>query len=95
MTLGHVYDLDLRRNEAPIKEVIIQAQGEVSYGLLRRIVSGSHRIYQMALEEYIRQVKETWSSYHLELVNYQNKIRLIRYVPLLYRFSWSYSQRSV
>ena len=29
MTLGHVYDLDLRRNEALIKEVIIQAQGEV------------------------------------------------------------------
>ncbi len=34
----------------------------------------------MALEEYIRQVKETWTTYHLELVNYQNKIRLIRYV---------------
>lgn len=29
MTLGHVYDLDLKRNEAVIKEVIIQAQGEV------------------------------------------------------------------
>ena len=30
MTLGHVYDMDLRRNETTIKEVIIQAQGEVS-----------------------------------------------------------------
>lgn len=29
MTLGHVYDMDLRRNENTIKEVIIQAQGEV------------------------------------------------------------------
>ena len=29
MTLGHVYDLDLKRNEMLIKEVIIQAQGEV------------------------------------------------------------------
>ena len=29
MTLGHVYDLDLKKNENPIKEVIIQAQGEV------------------------------------------------------------------
>ncbi len=29
MTLGHVYDLDLKRNENLIKEVIIQAQGEV------------------------------------------------------------------
>ena len=36
----------------------------------------------MALEEYIRQVKETWTSYHLDLVNYQNKIRLIRYADL-------------
>ena len=30
MTLGHVYDMDLRKNENLIKEVIIQAQGEVS-----------------------------------------------------------------
>lgn len=29
MTLGHVYDMDLRKNENIIKEVIIQAQGEV------------------------------------------------------------------
>jgi hypothetical protein len=29
MTLGHVYDLDLKRNENLIREVIIQAQGEV------------------------------------------------------------------
>lgn len=60
MTLGQVYDLDLKRNEALIKEVVVQAQGE------------------MALEEFIRQVKETWSSYSLDLINYQNKCRLIR-----------------
>jgi len=30
MILGHVYDLDLKKNESLIKEVIIQAQGEVS-----------------------------------------------------------------
>jgi dynein heavy chain 1 len=29
MTLGHVYDLDLKKNEGLIKDVIIQAQGEV------------------------------------------------------------------
>jgi dynein heavy chain 1 len=29
MTLGNVYDLDLKRNEGLIKDVIIQAQGEV------------------------------------------------------------------
>ncbi|KZV92126.1 dynein heavy chain protein 1 [Exidia glandulosa HHB12029] len=60
LTLGQVYDLDLKKNEALIKDVIIQAQGE------------------MALEEYIKQVKEIWTSYTLELVNYQNKCRLIR-----------------
>lgn len=32
----------------------------------------------MALEEYIKQVKETWTNYTLDLVNYQNKCRLIR-----------------
>ena len=33
----------------------------------------------MALEEYIKQVKEVWSNYTLDLVNYQNKCRLIRF----------------
>jgi len=32
----------------------------------------------MALEEYIKQVKEIWTNYTLDLVNYQNKCRLIR-----------------
>ena len=60
MTLGQVYDLDLKRNESLIKEVVMQAQGE------------------MALEEFLKQVRETWTSYSLDLVNYQNKCRLIR-----------------
>jgi len=34
----------------------------------------------MALEEYIKQVKEIWTNYTLELVAYQNKCRLIKYV---------------
>ncbi|KAF7729943.1 hypothetical protein EC973_003356 [Apophysomyces ossiformis] len=60
MTIGHLWDLDLKRNESVIKEVILQAQGE------------------MALEEFLKQVKETWANYVLDLVNYQNKCRLIR-----------------
>ena len=60
MTLGTVWDLDLKRNEALVKDVITQAQGE------------------MALEEFLKQVKEIWTSYTLDLVNYQNKTRLIR-----------------
>ena len=60
MTLGDVWDLNLVATESIIKDIIIQAQGE------------------MALEEFLKQVRETWSSYNLELVNYQNKCRLIR-----------------
>ncbi|KAH7340377.1 dynein heavy chain protein 1 [Rhizoctonia solani] len=60
LTLGQVYDMDLKKNESLIKEVIIQAQGE------------------MALEEYLKQVRENWTTYSLDLVNYQNKCRLIR-----------------
>ncbi|THY74507.1 dynein heavy chain [Aureobasidium pullulans] len=33
---------------------------------------------EMALEEFLRQVKDTWQNYALELVNYQNRCRLIR-----------------
>lgn len=33
---------------------------------------------EMALEEYIRQVRDTWASYTLDLINYRNKCRLIR-----------------
>lgn len=60
VTLGTVWDLDLKRNESVVKSVLAVAQGE------------------LALEEYIKQVRETWNNYPLELVNYQNKCRLIR-----------------
>ncbi|CAM0135389.1 unnamed protein product [Umbelopsis sp. WA50703] len=60
MTIGQLWDLDLKRNEQVVKDVILQAQGE------------------MALEEFLKQVKETWTNYVLDLVNYQNKCRLIR-----------------
>ncbi|KAJ1673857.1 dynein heavy chain, partial [Spiromyces aspiralis] len=33
---------------------------------------------EMGLEEFLKQVKETWTSYVLELVPYQNKCRLIK-----------------
>lgn len=33
---------------------------------------------EMALEEFIKQVRDTWQNYSLDLVNYQNKCRLIR-----------------
>ena len=60
MTLGDVWDLQLAQNQAYIRDILAQAQGE------------------MALEEFLKQVRETWSNYSLDLVNYQNKCRLIR-----------------
>ena len=33
---------------------------------------------EMALEEFLKQVREVWTNYSLDLVNYQNKCRLIR-----------------
>ncbi|KAI9821833.1 MAG: hypothetical protein M1827_002415 [Pycnora praestabilis] len=60
MTLGDVWELQLGSNDAVIRDIIAQAQGE------------------MALEEFVRQVRETWQNYSLDLVNYQNKCRLIR-----------------
>ena len=60
MTLGDVWDLQLVSSEAIIKDVILQAQGE------------------LALEEFVKQVRDTWQNYSLDLVMYQNKTRLIR-----------------
>lgn len=33
---------------------------------------------EKALEEFLKQVREAWQTYELELINYQNKCRLIR-----------------
>jgi dynein heavy chain 1 len=33
---------------------------------------------EMALEEFLKQVSEVWKTYELDLINYQNKCRLIR-----------------
>lgn len=60
MSLGDVWDLQLTTSEPVIRDIIVQAQGE------------------MALEEFLKQVRETWQNYTLDLVNYQNKCRLIR-----------------
>ena len=60
MTLGDVWGLQLASSESTIRDIIIQARGE------------------LALEEFVRQVRDTWQNYSLDLVNYQNKCRLIR-----------------
>ncbi|XP_071453347.1 dynein heavy chain, cytoplasmic isoform X3 [Hetaerina americana] len=60
LNLGQVWDVDLQKNEAIVKDTILVAQGE------------------MALEEFLKQVRESWHTYELDLINYQNKCRLIR-----------------
>ncbi|KAK4936989.1 dynein heavy chain, partial [Elasticomyces elasticus] len=60
LILGDVWDLNLTANESVVRDVILQAQGE------------------LALEEFVRSVRETWQNYSLDLVNYQSKLRLIR-----------------
>ena len=60
MSVGDVWDLQLAASEAVIRDIVVQAQGE------------------MALEEFLKQVRDTWQNYSLDLVNYQNKCRLIR-----------------
>ncbi|TQS39101.1 hypothetical protein Golomagni_00379 [Golovinomyces magnicellulatus] len=44
--------------------------------IIRDIISQAQG--EMALEEFLKQVREIWTNYPLELVNYQNKCRLIR-----------------
>ncbi len=44
--------------------------------IIRDVISQAQG--EMALEEFVRQVRETWQNYSLDLVNYQNKCRLIR-----------------
>jgi dynein heavy chain 1 len=60
LSLGDVWDLQLLANETAIKDVLIQAQGE------------------LALEEFLKDVRKTWQEYTLDLVMYQQKCKLIR-----------------
>lgn len=47
-----------------------------SEAVIRNIVTQAQG--EMALEEFLKQVRDTWQNYSLDLVNYQNKCRLIR-----------------
>lgn len=81
LTLGGVWDLDLKRNDTIIKEVVTQAQGEMALEEFLKQVSQPSPCMDRVWAPHAlawSQVKETWSSYTLDLVNYQNKTRLIR-----------------
>ena len=60
LTLGQLWDVDLVKNDSIVRDICLQAQGE------------------MGLEEFLRQVRECWHAYQLDLVTYQNKCQLIR-----------------
>ncbi|CRG84277.1 Dynein heavy chain, cytoplasmic [Talaromyces islandicus] len=51
-------------------------QPAASETVLRDIIAQAQG--EMALEEFLKMVRETWQNYSLDLVNYQNKCRLIR-----------------
>lgn len=49
MTLGSVWDLDLKRNESAVKEVIVQAQGEMALEeFLKQVGSPAPNLWQLA-----------------------------------------------
>ncbi|ORY38141.1 dynein heavy chain [Rhizoclosmatium globosum] len=50
LTVGHLWDADIKKHERALKEIVVDAQGE------------------MALEEFMKQVREVWNSYELELL---------------------------
>jgi dynein heavy chain 1 len=60
LTLGQVWDADLTKHEAAIRDLLLVAQGE------------------MSIELYINGVKDYWSNYIIDLINYQQKTKLIR-----------------
>ena len=83
LTLGQVYDLDLKRNEVLIKQVITQAVGEMALEEYLKQVRPCRREESLpySLTDTslcFLQVRETWTSYTLDLVQYQNKCRLIK-----------------
>lgn len=51
-------------------------QLSASETVIRNIITQAQG--EMALEEFLKSVRETWQNYSLDLVNYQNKCRLIR-----------------
>eukprot|EP01094_Clydonella_sp_ATCC50884_P027826 TRINITY_DN8164_c0_g1_i2.p1 TRINITY_DN8164_c0_g1~~TRINITY_DN8164_c0_g1_i2.p1 ORF type:complete len:4596 (+),score=2011.83 TRINITY_DN8164_c0_g1_i2:76-13863(+) len=60
LTLGSIWNCDLKINGKTFTDIITQAQGE------------------LGIEEYIKEIKEYWQLYELDLVSYQNKCYLIR-----------------
>lgn len=110
LTLGQIWDVDLQKNEAIVKDVLLVAQGEMALEEFLKQVRGAGRhlrvtvqaggdlrpprpfwslcalvaraaggrLHQMTWSLVLAQIREVWNTYELDLVNYQNKCRLIR-----------------
>ena len=91
LTLGQLWDVDLQKNESLVKDVILVAQGEKALEeFLRQVfltakvlfvnVVGGVLIVSCLMVCLIKssKVREAWQTYMLDLVNYQNKCKLIR-----------------
>jgi dynein heavy chain 1 len=71
-----------------LQTIKIRGRGEMTLGSLWDVDLLHHEKFlhevmgqaqgELALEEFLRQVREYWQSFNLELVNYQSKCRLIR-----------------
>lgn len=65
LTLGSVWDLDLKKNESAIKDIVAIAAGEA------------------ACESFLRETRETWTSYTLDLIR-RGDAYLIRHFDNLF-----------
>jgi dynein heavy chain 1 len=52
LTLNHLWQADLFKNEKCVKDILNQARGE------------------LILEEFLRNIKDCWAKYELELIKY-------------------------
>ncbi|KAG5220561.1 dynein heavy chain protein [Salix suchowensis] len=93
MVLGNVYDLDLKRNEALIKEVIIQAQGEVRRlslcgwdDLFTKCGENLNSLTAMKLSPYYKVFEEEASSWEEKL----NRIHVLFDIWIDVQRQWVY-----
>ncbi|KZV78567.1 hypothetical protein EXIGLDRAFT_592494, partial [Exidia glandulosa HHB12029] len=87
LTLGQVYDLDLKKNEALIKDVIIQAQGEANLDqLYARCTENLNSLTAMKLSPYYKVFEEEAGSWEEKL----NRIHVLFDIWIDVQRQWVY-----
>lgn len=82
LTLGQVWDTDLSKHETTIRDTLIAAQGEKALEEYLRQVR-AQLVFGLSFKWFVDlvfavKVSDLWKSYNLELVNFQNKCKIIR-----------------